>query len=61
MAVERRVPLYEAKMIHHFDHRWATFPPKATPAMMLPPTVTLDEKRDPAFEPHPAIGCRRTR
>jgi len=20
-----RVPLYEAKMIHHFDHRWATF------------------------------------
>jgi hypothetical protein len=22
---ERYVPLYEAKMIHHFDHRWATY------------------------------------
>ena len=22
--VERMLPLYEAKMIHHFDHRWAT-------------------------------------
>src|SRR5690606_13613055 len=20
-----RVPLYEAKMIHHYDHRWATY------------------------------------
>ena len=24
-GLERRVPLYEAKMIHHFDHRWATY------------------------------------
>jgi hypothetical protein len=23
--VERMLPLYEAKMIHHFDHRWATY------------------------------------
>ncbi len=22
---ERYLPLYEAKMIHHFDHRWATY------------------------------------
>jgi hypothetical protein len=22
---ERMLPLYEAKMIHHYDHRWATF------------------------------------
>ncbi|MBL8895628.1 MAG: restriction endonuclease, partial [Rhizobiales bacterium] len=22
---QRYVPLYEAKMIHHFDHRWATY------------------------------------
>jgi hypothetical protein len=21
----KRLPLYEAKMIHHFDHRWATY------------------------------------
>ncbi|MFD2138693.1 hypothetical protein ACFSLT_31600 [Novosphingobium resinovorum] len=24
-ATARMVPLYEAKMIHHFDHRWATY------------------------------------
>ena len=24
-SLERYVPLYEAKMIHQFDHRWATF------------------------------------
>ena len=29
-GVERRVPLYEAKMIHHFDHRWATYGPDAS-------------------------------
>jgi hypothetical protein len=23
--LERYVPLYEAKLIHHFDHRWATY------------------------------------
>jgi hypothetical protein len=26
-AGENRLPLYEAKMIHQFDHRWATFLP----------------------------------
>ncbi len=24
-AGQNRLPLYEAKMIHHFDHRWATY------------------------------------
>jgi hypothetical protein len=24
-AGDRRVPLYEAKMVHHYDHRWATY------------------------------------
>lgn len=24
-AIERYVPLYEAKMVHHYDHRWATY------------------------------------
>ena len=23
-GIERHLPMYEAKMIHHFDHRWAT-------------------------------------
>lgn len=43
----RYVPLYEAKMIHQFDHRWATYDGvdsrDATPA----------EKADPGFEPTP--------
>jgi hypothetical protein len=43
----RYVPLYEAKLIHQFDHRWATYDGidsrDATPA----------EKADPGFEPTP--------
>lgn len=43
------LPLYEAKMIHQFDHRWAS--------AILDDTVaepaTLDEKRNPAFEVRP--------
>jgi hypothetical protein len=44
---ERYVPLYEAKMIHQFDHRWATY--DGTQSR----DVTLTEKADPAFEPRP--------
>jgi hypothetical protein len=41
---ERYVPLYEAKMIHHFDHRWATY--EATDSR----DVNLVEKADHSFE-----------
>jgi hypothetical protein len=44
---ERWVPLYEAKMIHHYDHRWATYDGADSR------DVTLAEKADPAFEPAP--------
>ncbi|WP_245287522.1 Eco57I restriction-modification methylase domain-containing protein [Bradyrhizobium elkanii] len=44
---ERYVPLYEAKMIHQFDHCWATY--DGTDSR----TVTHTEKVDPAFEPTP--------
>lgn len=37
------LPLYEAKMIHHFDHRWATY--EGSDAR----DVTLEEKQDPNF------------
>ena len=40
---EGLVPLYEAKMIHQFDHRWATY--EAGGAR----DVSLDEKADPDF------------
>ena len=38
------LPLYEAKMIHHFDHRWATYERDGTVR-----DVTLAEKQDPNF------------
>jgi hypothetical protein len=59
-GLERCVPLYEAKMIHHFDHRWATYPAgSAGDDDAL--DVSLAEKRDPAFEPGPRYWCRKTR
>ncbi|NBC32287.1 MAG: N-6 DNA methylase [Alphaproteobacteria bacterium] len=50
---ERYVPLYEAKMIHHFDHRWATYGDGASADEEGARDVTLAEKADPAFEPVP--------
>ena len=41
------VPLYEAKMIHQFDHRWATHDGEESR------DCTLDEKRNVKFEPSP--------
>jgi hypothetical protein len=43
----RYVPLYEAKMVHQFDHRWATYDETDVR------DSTLAEKRDPDFEPTP--------
>ncbi len=39
-----RLPLYEAKLIHQFDHRWATYTADDNSR-----DVTLAEKADPAF------------
>ncbi|HXF89853.1 MAG TPA: hypothetical protein VNK48_16005 [Xanthobacteraceae bacterium] len=66
---ERYVPLYEAKMIHQFDHRWATYAAAGsgqsavgtkndpTADARLPTAesrdATLAEKQDPNFEPTP--------
>ena len=46
---ERYVPLYEAKMIHQFDHRWATYDPDGRTSRDL----TAVEKADQCFEPTP--------
>ena len=43
-SVERMLPLYEAKMIHHYDTRWATYEPDGSTR-----DVTPEEKRDPDF------------
>jgi len=46
---EQRYPLYEAKLIHQFDHRFATFIPTANIANADWPSrdVALDEKSSP--------------
>jgi len=46
---ERYVPLYEAKMVHQFDHRWASYDEAGRGTRDL----TAAEKADPAFEPSP--------
>lgn len=43
----RMVPLYEAKMIHQFDHRWATYDDQDSR------DVTLAEKQNPDAEATP--------
>lgn len=52
-GVERRVPLYEAKMIHHFDHRWATYGIDASDDEESARDCTLAEKQSAEFEPVP--------
>ncbi|BAO82453.1 type II restriction enzyme, methylase subunits [Serpentinimonas maccroryi] len=50
----KRLPLYEAKMIHQFDHRWATYvdnPDK--PNGLDTDDVTRAQKADPAFTVRP--------
>lgn len=49
----RYVPLYEAKMIHHYDHRWATYGEGGTDDEEGARDVTPAEKADPRYEPMP--------
>lgn len=50
---DRYLPLYEAKMIHQFDHRWATYEDAERSR-----EVTLEEKRDPGFVVQPRYWVR---
>lgn len=45
----RMLPLYEAKMIHHFDHRWATYALDGEESR----DATLAEKATPGFTATP--------
>jgi hypothetical protein len=53
-AADRRVPLYEAKMAHHYDHRWATYDEEnvSDEDARRP---SLVEKADPDFMVSPSI------
>ena len=46
--VPDRLPLYESKLIHHYDHRWATFDPDGSSR-----DVMLAEKQNPEFQVRP--------
>lgn len=48
----RRLPLYEAKLIHQFDHRWATFVPDPATSNddWSSRDVTPREKTDPSYQ-----------
>jgi hypothetical protein len=52
---ERYLPLYEAKMLHHFDHRHSTYD-GATQSQLnvgILPKPTAEQKRDPNFVVQP--------
>lgn len=49
-----RFPLYEAKLIHHYDHRWATYTGYGSSR-----DVSLDEKQDPSFQITPRYWVKR--
>lgn len=55
-----RLRLYEAKMIHQFDHRWATYVPsrkgRGEPDAV---DVSLAQKQDASFEPRPRYWVDR--
>ncbi|WP_287364424.1 DNA methyltransferase [Thauera sp.] len=49
-----RLPLYEAKMIHQFDHRWATYSAEGSG------DVSPDQKQDPTFSVTPRYWVEAT-
>jgi len=49
-----RVPLYEAKLIHHYDHRWATYEADGSCR-----DLSLTEKQDPDFKVMPRYWVDR--
>ena len=49
------LPLYEAKMIHQFDHRWATYVDEDESR-----DSTVEEKQDADFAPKPRYWVRKS-
>jgi hypothetical protein len=55
-----RVPLYEAKMIHQYDHRWASYGGSRSGKVAPEATdVTLHQKQDPTFDVVPRYWVDR--
>jgi hypothetical protein len=47
------LPLYEAKMVHQFDHRWGSYTQALPGEEPEPDDVTLEQKGDPEFTVRP--------
>jgi hypothetical protein len=47
-GAERLLPLYEAKMLHHYDHRWATYSHEGEAR-----DLSIPEKQDPGTAAYP--------
>ena len=45
------VPLYEAKMVHHYDHRWATYETNGEDSR----DCELEEKQNPEYRSRPSL------
>ncbi|WP_331452416.1 Eco57I restriction-modification methylase domain-containing protein [Streptomyces sp. SS162] len=54
-GTERLLPLYEAKMLHHYDHRFSTYEGATEKqlAVGMLPRLTLDQHRNPSTVPLP--------
>jgi len=51
---ERMLPLYEAKMVHHFDHRFGDYADRTADAEGTAlPDVPVDRLQDPTYSPLP--------
>jgi hypothetical protein len=50
------VPLYEAKMVHQFDHRWATYEDNGSDSR----DMADEEKRDPATSAQPRYWIKES-
>ena len=60
-TLEEHLPLYEAKMVHHFDHRWASYQVKGGKEAAI--DVSLQDKKNPGFAAHPRywVAAREVR
>ncbi|MFE9938350.1 Eco57I restriction-modification methylase domain-containing protein [Streptomyces hirsutus] len=54
-GAERLLPLYEAKMLHHYDHRFSTYEGATEKQLAVGtlPRLTLDQHQDPSTTPLP--------
>lgn len=56
---EESLPLYEAKMIHHFDHRWATYS-KSSTGKDEADNASIEAKQNPAIAVTPRYWLKRS-